>query len=107
MRPSAPVTTAEQVADLLAAVAAANGLMAVETDRITSSRATVSLATLDRLTRLTAELRPGAQARAQLSELDPELPLAGTSVWLARRRAPTQGLSATARAATRWHEERS
>lgn len=103
MQPRARATTAEQVADLLATLAAANGLIAAESDRISSSRAAVSMATLDRLTRLTDELRPGAQARAQLSELDPDLLLAGTSVWLARRRSatPTE-LSAAARAAARW-----
>jgi hypothetical protein len=107
MPPPAPVPTAEQVADLLAAVAAANGLIAVEADRISNSRAAVSLATLDRLSELTAELRPGAQARALLSDLDPDLLLAGTSVWLARRRAAATGRSAAAEAAARWGEVRS
>ena len=103
MHPTTPPTvTVDQVAHLLATVAAANGLIAAEADRITNSRAAVTLATLERLTALTAELRPGAQARAVLSELDPDLLLAGTSVWLGRRRAAANARSATARAATRW-----
>lgn len=89
MQPSARATTAEQVADLLATLAAANGLVAAESDRISSSPAAVSMAALDRLTRLRNELRPGAQARAHLFELDPDLLPAGTSVWLARRRSAT------------------
>lgn len=101
--PTATATTANQVADLLAAVAAANGRIAAEADRIASSRAAVSLATIDRLTRLADDLRPGATARAQLAQLDPELLLAGTSVWLARRRAQsTSTATAAARAAARW-----
>lgn len=105
MQPSAPAPTVEQVADLLATVAAANGLIAAEADRISSSRAAVSLATLDRLTELTTDLRPGAEARAVLSELDPDLLLAGTSVWLARRSADRQS-SAAERAAARWGDQR-
>lgn len=112
MQPTTPPVTVDQVADLLTTVAAANGLVAAEADRISSSRAAVSLATLERLTRLTAELRPGAEARALLSELDPDLLLAGTSVWLARRRSAAashstdsrsaDSRSAAARAASRW-----
>lgn len=107
MQPSASVTTADQVADLLAAVAAANGRIAAEADRIASSRAAVSLSTIDRLTRLADDLRPGAEARAELSRIDPELLLAGTSVWLPRRRHATATPAAhpatpAARAAARW-----
>lgn len=102
MHPSPPALTVDQVADLLAMVAAANGRISAEADLITNSRAAVSLATLDRLSKLTAELRPGAEARAVLSDLDPDLLLAGTSVWLARRRDADRTESAAARAAARW-----
>jgi hypothetical protein len=104
MQPSVPITTADQVADLLATVADANGRIAAEADRISNSRAAVSVATVNRLTRLADGLRPGARARAQLAEIDPDLLLAGTSVWLTRRRqAPASGAaSAAARAAARW-----
>lgn len=106
MDPKTPPVTidsaVERVADVLASVAAANGLIGAEADRISNSRAVVSLATLERLTTLTAELRPGAEARAVLAELNPDLLLAGTSVWLARRRSAAAGHSAAARAATRW-----
>lgn len=94
------VTTAEQVADLLDVVSEANGRIAAEVDRIVGSRAAVSQGTVDRLTYLADELRPGAAARTQLSALDPSLLLAGTSVWLKRRRRRKD--SAAARAQTRW-----
>lgn len=100
-----PVTvdmTVDRVADLLATVAVANRLIADEAERICNSRAAVSLATLERLTTLTAELRPGAEARAALSELGPDLLLAGTSVWVARHRTAANGYGAAARAAIRW-----
>jgi hypothetical protein len=111
MHPTTPatltvsVTSAAQVADLLDAVAAANGRIAAEADRIARSRAATSLTTVDRLTRLADDLRPAARARVQLSLLDPELLLAGTSVWLTRRRTQPTGTttaSAAGRAAARW-----
>lgn len=98
-RTAAPEPTAEQVADLLEAVADANGWMAIELDGILSSRATVSQATVDRFSRLAEQLRPGASARARLSNLDPDLLLAATSLWMSRRQPVP---SATARAQTRW-----
>ena len=98
-RTAAPEPTAEQVADLLEAVADANGWMAIELDGILSSRATVSQATVDRFSRLAEQLRPGASARARLSKLDPDLLLAATSLWMSRRQ-PVQ--SAAARAQSRW-----
>lgn len=98
-RTAAPEPTAEQVADLLEAVADANGWMAIELDGILSARATVSQATVDRFSRLAEQLRPGASARARLSNLDPDLLLAATSLWMSRRR-PVQ--RATARAQSRW-----
>ena len=98
-RTAAPEPTAEQVADLLEAVADANGWMAFESGGILSSRAAVSQATVDRFSRLAEQLRPGASARARLSNLDPNLLLRATSLWMSRRR-PVQ--SAAARAQTRW-----
>jgi hypothetical protein len=98
-RTAAPEPTAEQVADLLEAVADANGWMAIELDGILSSRAAVSQATVDRFSRLAEQLRPGASARARLSNLDPDLLLAATSLWMSRRQ-PVQ--NAAARAQMRW-----
>jgi len=100
MHPSEPVTTVDDVANLLETVARANALFAAEVDRIAGSRALISQASVDRLARLADRLRPGEVARAQLSELDPEVLLAGTSVWLQRRRCRTG--SAAARAQARW-----
>jgi hypothetical protein len=91
----------EQVADLLDEVYAANGLLAAEMDRILGSCMAVSLDTIDRFTRLADELRPGAQARAEISDLDPTRVLAGTRVWLARNRERAAA-TASGRAAARW-----
>jgi hypothetical protein len=107
MSSTAPVTTAEHVADLLATVAAANERITVEADRISGARAAVvNLATVNRLTRLAVELRSGAEARAQLSRVDVDLLLDGTALWLARRRDQRQHVgpigSAPARVAARW-----
>ena len=93
---------AEQVADLLEEVYAANDRLATEVDRIIGSRAAVSPSTIERISQLAEDLRPAVSARAQLSDLDPALLLAGTSVWIAQRRARTH--SAAARAAHRWSD---
>ena len=89
-----------RVADLLETVYAANGRMASEVDLILGSRAAVSQATVERFVRLADELRPGAAARAELAQLDPDLLMAGTSLWMRRRRGTTR--TASARAAARW-----
>ena len=98
--------TVEQVADLLDEVDAANGLLADEMDRILGSRAAVSQSTIDRFTRLADQLRPGARARAQLSDLDPSRVLAGTKIWMARNRERSAD-TASDRAASRWSGEAS
>jgi hypothetical protein len=106
MSSTAPVTTAEDVADLLATVAAANKRIAVDADRVSGARVAVSLATVNRLTGLAVELTPGAEARAGLSPVDVDLLLEGTALRLARRRYRRQHAgpigSAPARAAARW-----
>ena len=79
--------TGEQVADLLEKVYAANSRMAAEVDLILGSRAAVSQSTVDRFARLVAAL-------------EPDLLMAGTSLWMRRRRAAST--SASARAAQRW-----
>ena len=95
MPPDHPVSTAEQVADLIEAVAAANELLAAEANRFTASRRSVSHATVARVASLAEELGCGAQARAELGGLDVDLLLAGTSVWLAPPRAgPRAGVAA-------------
>lgn len=96
---------AEQVADLLESVFAANGRVAAEAERLAGSRASVSEATIERFTRLAAGLRPAVEARAILAGLDPELLLAGTAVWRNRRRGSCAGRDtglASTRAAARW-----
>ena len=98
--------TVEQVADLLDEVDAANGLLADELDRILGSRAAVSQSTIDRFTRLADQLRPGARARTQLSDLDPSQVLAGTKIWMARNRGWPAN-TASGRAASSWSGEAS
>lgn len=105
-QPDVSVTTPEQVADLIQEVYEANGLLADEVDCILGSRAAVSDATIDRFTRLADRLRPGAAARAHLADLDSSLLMAGTSVWMVRRRQGA-ACSASGRAALRWSGEES
>ena len=125
---SADPTQIEQVVALLEVVYRANGLLATELDRLASSRASVSDASVTGLLRLAEDLRPGAAARAQLAAFDPEVQVAGAEEWIARRRRvdpdvellPTPRLaagdertkqtrmvhrpvSAINRAQTRWH----
>ena len=120
----------EHVVALLEVVYQANGLMAAELDRLASSRASVSEASVTGLLRLAEGLRPGAAARAHLAELEQDVQVAGAAEWIARRRqldphvdlmptartdnaaanpnvlvlgTPGRGKSATVRAHTRWH----
>ena len=78
------------------------GRTAIESGGILSSRVAVSQATVDRFSRLAEQLRPGASARARLSNLDPGLLLAATSVWMSRLSRPRPVQSAAARAHSRW-----
>ena len=122
----------DHVVALLEVVYQANGRMAAELDRLASSRASVSEASVTGLLRLAEDLRPGAAARAHLAELEQDVQVAGAAEWIARRRrldpnvdllptartdsaaanpnvlvlgTPGRGKSATARAHTRWHRQ--
>lgn len=131
--PAAPTREQiEHVVALLEVVYQANGRMADELDRLASSRASVSEASVTRLLRLAEDLRPGAAARTHLAALEQEVQVAGAAEWIARRHqldpdaelVPTartdralaspntmvlggigHGKSAAARAHTRWHEQ--
>ena len=125
---SADPTQIEQGVALLEVVYHANGLLAAELDRLASSRASVSDASVTGLLGLAEDLRPGAAARSQLAAFDAEVQVAGAEEWIARRRRvnpdvellPTPRLAAGAerteqmrvaarpvsainRAHTRWH----
>lgn len=89
----------EQIADLLAAVAGAGAVFTSEVSGI-ARHGGVNQATVDRLGRLTEQLRYGARARARLATVDPSALLAGTAVWLERRRGNMP--SARDRAVARW-----
>lgn len=99
------------VVDLLNTVYQANERMAVELDRLTASRSSVSDADVQAFLRLADELRPGAAARARLAELDNDLQVAGAAEWIARHRqhhpgarlVPTAAGPASRRAVHRWH----
>lgn len=84
---SVDATSADDVADLIQEVYVANGLLAHEVERIRGAHTSVDHATIERLSRMTDTLRPGAAARARLSELDAQLVLAGTAIWVSRREA--------------------
>lgn len=87
MKAVAAATSADDVADLIQDVYLANGLLADEVERIRGGRSSVDHATIERLSRMADTLRPGAAARARLSELDAQLVLAGTAIWVCRREA--------------------
>jgi hypothetical protein len=120
----------DHVVALLKVMYQANGRLAAELDRLASSRASVSDASVTGLLRLADDLRPGAAARAHLAELDRDVQVAGAAEWIARRRRlepdaelvptvrpgeatanphkvmlgePQRETSAAERAHTRWH----
>lgn len=122
----------ENAVALLDIVYRADVLFADELDRLASSRASVSDASVTGLLRLAEDLRPGAAAHAQLAAFDPEVQVAGATEWIARRRIiapygellppprlaagderPEQprvahrSVSAVSRARTRWHGQAS
>jgi hypothetical protein len=102
--PGADDCSVEQVADLLDEMCAGDELLAVEMLRILRLRAAVSQAANGRFTPATDELLPGAQARAELSTLDPARVLAGTRVWLDRNRGRIAA-TASARATAHWADK--
>lgn len=77
--------TAGQVAGLLDRLAGANQALAAELDAIAGSRRTLSQCTIDRLEHLVEQMRPAAQIRRTLAELDPVDLLAGAREWHRRR----------------------
>lgn len=89
----------EQIADLLATVAGAGEVFSGEV-RSLARQGGVNQATVDRLARLAEQVRCGARARARLATVDPADLLAGTAVWIERRRPLTA--NARARASARW-----
>ncbi len=98
--PTAPhgPDSAEDVADLLELLAAANGRLRAELAALADSPAAVSQTTVGRLDALITQMRPAARVRAELAAIDHELLLAGAAVWVRRQGRP----SAAARAAALW-----
>jgi hypothetical protein len=89
-----PAIEPGRVADLLDAVHEANARIAAATDCAVGSWAAASQFTADRFSRRAAQPTSGDRAREALSVLDPELLLAGVSVWLTRRRARGERMAA-------------
>jgi len=77
--------TPGQIADLLHRLAGANHALAAELDAIAGSRRSLSQGTVDRLEHLVEQMRPAAQIRRILAELDPQELLAGAREWHRRR----------------------
>jgi flagellar motility protein MotE (MotC chaperone) len=77
--------TSGQIADLLHRLAGANHALAAELKAIAASRRSLSQGTVDRLEHLVEQMRPAAQIRQILAELDPEELLAGAREWHHRR----------------------
>lgn len=80
-----PTMTSGQIADLLHRLGGANHALAAELDAIAASRRSLSQGTVDRLEHLVEQMRPAAQIRQILAELDPQELLAGAREWHRRR----------------------
>jgi len=76
-----PAMTSMQVADLLQRLAGANHALAAGLDSIAASRRSLSQSTVDRMERLVEQMRPAAEIRQILAELDPQELLAGAGEW--------------------------
>lgn len=97
--PAAP--TSEEVADQLETLAAAHAWLLAEQRLIASGGVRLSQVLVDRLVALGNRMRPAAQIRARLRQVDPELLLAGMAVWLRRHPPITAGRDRPVRAADR------
>jgi hypothetical protein len=84
-RTTSPARSSGQIADLLERLAGANHVLAAELDAIAASRRSLSQSTVDRLEHLVEQMRPAAQIRQVLADLDPQELLAGAREWHRRR----------------------
>jgi hypothetical protein len=88
--PVAPPGSATEVADVLTTIAAADQQLALAMDAISVSSSPVSLSTVITLERLLFVLRPAADERLLLTQVDPAVLRAGLRLWAARdASAPT------------------
>ena len=76
-----PTMTSLQVADLFQRLAGANHALAAGLDSIAAGRRSLSQSTVDRLEHLVEQMRPAAEIRQLLAELDPQELLAGAGEW--------------------------
>jgi hypothetical protein len=88
------ISTAEQVADLLAVVSWADGVLAAEVHSLATQRSRFDRSTLTRLESMVVTLRPIEDARAELSRLDGDLLLRGAALRGARQATAARGFLA-------------
>ena len=85
--------TVRQIADQLAVVMWADGLLKDEVETIASHSARLGLNAVSRLEWLLASIRPVAETRSQLAQLDGNVLLGGFELWATRQRAVVNGLA--------------
>ena len=85
--------TVRQIADQLAVVMWADGLLKDEVETIASHSAHLGPRAVSRLEWLLASIRPVAETRSQLAQLDGNLLLGGFEVWATRQRAVVDSLA--------------
>ncbi len=96
--PVVPPATASEVADVLTTVTAADQQLASAIDAISLSSSPVSTATVVTLERLLFVLRPAADERLRLTEVDPDVLRAGLRLWATREALAPCAAAAPARA---------
>jgi hypothetical protein len=82
--PVVPPATQGEVADVLTTIAAADQQLADAIDAISLSSSPVSLSTVATLEGLLFVLRPAADERLRLTEVDPAVLRAGLRLWATR-----------------------
>ncbi len=85
--------TVRQIADQLAVVMWANGWLKDEVETIASHSACLGLNAVGRLEWLFASIRPVAETRSQLAQLDGNVLLGGFELWATRQRAVVNRLA--------------
>jgi hypothetical protein len=88
------ISTAEQVADLLAVVSWADGVLAAEVESLAAQQSRFDRSILTRLESVVVTLRPVEAARAELARLDGDLLLRGAALRGARQAAAARGFLA-------------
>jgi len=88
-------STVRQIADQLAVVIWAEGLLKDEIETIASLSARLGLNAVSRLESLLASLRPVAETRSELAQADGNMLMAGFELWATRQRAVLNRLASS------------